>query len=67
MTLEEIDAIIAPAQESHDLVYEWISANGLASVTTLNPRGNTYLLNTTVDVAEKLLNAEYHMYSKDHL
>lgn len=64
MSTEEIDEIIAPSAEAKDLVLEWLTEQGLGDVATLNWRGNVILVDTTVDKAEELLNAEYKSYGK---
>ncbi|KAH8658083.1 peptidase S8/S53 domain-containing protein [Xylariales sp. PMI_506] len=63
MTREDIDAIIAPSQESHDLVMDWLVSEGLGEVSSLNSRGNVILVNTTISKAESLLNADYKSYT----
>ncbi|KAH8647333.1 peptidase S8/S53 domain-containing protein [Xylariales sp. PMI_506] len=63
MTTEEIDAIIAPSDESRDLVFDWLKSEGLGEVSALNWRGNVIEVNTTIEKAESLLNAEYKSYT----
>lgn len=64
MSLEEVDAIIAPKSESKDLVLEWLGEHGLAADAAMTPRGNVILVNATVAQAETLLGAEYKSYGK---
>jgi tripeptidyl-peptidase I len=63
MTVEQIDAVIAPKNESKELVLQWISGHGLTGV--VNARGNAVHLNATVSQAQDLLGAEYSSYSKE--
>jgi hypothetical protein len=67
MTTEQIDEIIAPAQDSIDAVFDWLSSQNLRDVSELNWRGNVILVNTTVEKAEQLLAAEYSSFSKNRL
>ncbi|KAI0130437.1 peptidase S8/S53 domain-containing protein [Xylariales sp. AK1849] len=62
MSLQEIDAIIAPKPESSDLVFDWLNTNGLDS-GVLSTRGNVITVNATVSEAEKLLGAQYATYT----
>lgn len=64
MTTEEIDAIISPADESRDLVLQWIDSHGLTDSAALNARGNAITLNVTVSQAEDLLATKYNSFSK---
>lgn len=66
VTQDVIDAMIAPKDESKQLVLDWLSSEGLVGAT-VSPRGNTIMLEATVSQLEKLLDAEYNVYSKNHL
>ncbi|KAI1858727.1 uncharacterized protein JN550_012477 [Neoarthrinium moseri] len=63
MSLEEIDAVIAPKEESKQVVFEWLGNHSLADSAVLTPRGNIVVVSTTVGEAEKLLGTEYHSYT----
>ncbi|KAH8649239.1 peptidase S8/S53 domain-containing protein [Xylariales sp. PMI_506] len=64
MSAGDIDAIIAPSQQSHDLVLNWLKSEGFADDDiSLNKRGNTLLVKTNVAKAESLLSAEYKNYT----
>lgn len=62
MTRDEIDAIIAPKEESRQAVFEWLGNNSLPNAA-LNERGNIIIVNATVTQAEQLLNTKYNTYS----
>lgn len=64
MTRDEIDAIIAPKDESRQLVFEWLGNHSLANSAVLTPRGNIVVVNATVSQAEQLLGTKYNGYSK---
>lgn len=59
-----IDAMIAPKDESKDLVMQWLESEGMSDEASLSPRLDSVLIQTTVDKIEKLLNAEYSAFSK---
>ncbi|ETS87832.1 hypothetical protein PFICI_01660 [Pestalotiopsis fici W106-1] len=63
MTRDEIDAIIAPKEESRQLVFEWLGNNSLSDTASLNERGNIVTVTTTVSKAEQLLNTKYNSYT----
>ncbi|KAI4601554.1 hypothetical protein KJ359_011684 [Pestalotiopsis sp. 9143b] len=62
MTRDEIDAIIAPKEESRQAVFEWLGNNSLPNAA-LNERGNIIIVNATVTQAEQLLNTKYNTYT----
>jgi tripeptidyl-peptidase-1 len=64
MSQHIIDAMIAPKDESKDLVMQWLESQGMSSEATLSPRSDTVIIETTVDKVEKLLNAEYNVFGK---
>ncbi|KAI0425842.1 peptidase S8/S53 domain-containing protein [Xylaria sp. FL1042] len=63
LTLEQIDAIVAPRAESKDLLFEWLGNHSLADGATLNSRGNVVKVNATISQAEALLRANYNSYT----
>ncbi|KAI0414701.1 peptidase S8/S53 domain-containing protein [Xylaria grammica] len=63
LTLEQIDAIVAPKPESRDLLFQWLDNHGLANGAALNSRGNVVKVNTTISQAEALLRTNYHSYT----
>ncbi|TVY82340.1 Tripeptidyl-peptidase sed3 [Lachnellula suecica] len=54
-----IDAMIAPKDESKDLVMQWLEGEGLGDAASLSPRADSIIIKSTVDKIEKLLKAEY--------
>ncbi|KAI0132691.1 peptidase S8/S53 domain-containing protein [Xylariales sp. AK1849] len=58
-----IDSIIAPKDESKDLVLGWLRNQSLADSATVSPRGNTIILEASVSQLEKLLKTQYDVYS----
>ncbi|KAK5626152.1 hypothetical protein RRF57_001867 [Xylaria bambusicola] len=63
LTLEQINAIVAPKSESKDLLFEWLGDHNLADGATLNSRGNVVKVNATISQAEALLRANYNSYT----
>ncbi|KAI1130678.1 peptidase S8/S53 domain-containing protein [Nemania abortiva] len=63
LTLEQIDAIVAPKPESKDLLFQWLGNHGLADDATFNSRGNVVKVNATISQAEALLRANYNSYT----
>ena len=56
----ELRDMIAPAMESFDPVLEWIESQGLAEKSTVE--NDWIIVDGTTGDAEKLLQAEYHLY-----
>ncbi|ORY17869.1 peptidase S8/S53 domain-containing protein [Clohesyomyces aquaticus] len=64
MSHEEILAMIAPAQESSDLVMQWL-ANDIASPKAkIQRKGDYVTITASVSTIEKLLDAEYEVFVK---
>ncbi|KAI8625429.1 peptidase S8/S53 domain-containing protein [Xylariaceae sp. FL1651] len=63
LTVEQIDAIVAPSAKSMDLVFQWLGNYSLADGAVLNPRKNIVRVNTTISQAETLMGAEYNTYT----
>lgn len=59
-----IDALIAPKDESGDLVMRWLEAAGLRSHATYSSRGDSIIIEASVAQVEKLLSAEYNVYCR---
>lgn len=62
LSQQAIDAIIAPKDESGDLVMGWLESMGLRSQATYSTRGDSILIEASIAQVEKLLNAEYSPY-----
>ncbi|KAI1340531.1 peptidase S8/S53 domain-containing protein [Xylariaceae sp. FL0016] len=63
MTVEEIDAIVGPAAESKDLVFQWLGNHSLADGATVSTRGNVVSVKTTISQAEALMSTEYSTFT----
>lgn len=59
-----IDSIIAPREESSDLVLQWIRDAGLGDHATLSPRSDAVVVEASVSQIEKLLDAEYTSFGE---
>jgi tripeptidyl-peptidase-1 len=55
----EIDAMVAPKQESKDRVMEWLNKEGLGSVVEFSPRLDSVVIEGKLRQIEKLLKTEY--------
>lgn len=64
LTNEEVNAMVAPAAESVEAVRAFLRAHGvsLAHDVTASPNFDLVTVNTTVRVAEAMLDASYHHY-----
>jgi tripeptidyl-peptidase-1 len=51
--------MIAPKDESRDLVMQWLENKGLSENAELSPRSDSVIVKATITQVEKLLNAEY--------
>jgi tripeptidyl-peptidase I len=51
--------MIAPKDESSDLVMQWIQSEGLGDYATISPRLDAVIVEASISQIEKLLNAEY--------
>ena len=54
--------MIAPKDESNDLVLQWLETEGLKSCSSSSGRGDSIIVEASVTQAEKLLNAEYSAF-----
>jgi tripeptidyl-peptidase-1 len=54
--------MIAPKDESHQLVMQWLESEGLKSLAIPAPRGDSIVVQASISQIEKLLNAEYSSY-----
>jgi tripeptidyl-peptidase I len=51
--------MIAPKDESSDLVMQWIRTEGLGEYATISPRLDAVVVEASISQIEKLLNADY--------
>jgi tripeptidyl-peptidase I len=56
--------MIAPKDESSDLVMSWLKNQGLSSHATLSARGDSVIVEASISQIEKLLSAEYSAFGK---
>lgn len=59
-----INSIIAPKDESSDLVMDWLKSAGLGSHASLSARGDSVIVEASISQIEKLLNAEYSAFGE---
>lgn len=64
MSQKEIDGIIAPKDESGEMVMEWLESMGLRSHAYFSTRGDSIIVEAPVAQIERLLDAEYSAYSE---
>jgi hypothetical protein len=57
-----INNIIAPKEESRDLVMQWLNSEGLGEYSFISPRQDSVIVQASINQIEKLLNAEYSPY-----
>ncbi|KUJ09482.1 subtilisin-like protein [Mollisia scopiformis] len=62
LSQDVIDAMIAPKDESRDLVEQWLRSEGLSGQATISPRADSIVLEVSIAQVEKLLNAEYEPF-----
>lgn len=62
MSQKMIDGIIAPKDESGDMVMEWLENVGLRSFASYSNRGDAVIIEASVSQIEKLLDAEYSAF-----
>jgi tripeptidyl-peptidase I len=67
LSQEAIDAIIAPKDESRELVMQWLDGEGLGEYFTMSPRMDSVVVQASVSQIEKLLNAEYSAFGEQSL
>ena len=56
--------MIAPKDESSDLVMQWIESEGLGDSAIFSPRLDSVVVEASISKIEKLLNAEYTPFGK---
>lgn len=62
MSQKMIDAIIAPKDESGDMVMEWLANMGLSSYASYSNRRDSIIIEAPVAQIERLLDAEYSTF-----
>lgn len=56
--------MIAPKDDSRELVMKWLNSEGLVENASLSPRADSIIVQASVSQIEKLLNAEYAPFGK---
>jgi tripeptidyl-peptidase-1 len=54
--------MIAPKQESSDLVMQWLTSENLSTEAKITTKGDYVTIEANVKTIEKLLNAEYSVF-----
>ncbi|KAF8860253.1 subtilisin-like protein [Acephala macrosclerotiorum] len=62
LTQEVIDSMIAPKDESSELVMQWLRSEGLIGQASASPRLDSIILEASIAQIEKLLEAEYQPF-----
>jgi tripeptidyl-peptidase-1 len=56
--------MIAPKNESRDLVMNWLDLEGLSKYASLSARSDSVIVEASINQVEKLLSAEYSAFGK---
>jgi tripeptidyl-peptidase-1 len=56
--------MIAPKDESRDLVMNWLDLEGLSKHASLSARSDSVIVEASISQVEKLLNAEYDAFGR---
>lgn len=56
--------MVAPKDESSDLVMQWIESEGLGKYATISERQDSVVIEASISKIEKLLKAEYAPFGK---
>jgi hypothetical protein len=59
--------MIAPKDESRELVMKWLNSKGLRENASLSPRTDSIIVQASVSQIEKLLDAEYAPFGEPKL
>lgn len=63
LTADEVDELVAPSSETHDLVHDWLLENGIeASDLSYSSSKDWVIVHLPIEVVEDLLDTEYHNY-----
>lgn len=65
LSQQVIDQMIAPKDESRDLVMNWIATEGMLDYASVSPRLDAVIVEAPIRQIEKLLKAEYEQFGKD--
>jgi tripeptidyl-peptidase-1 len=56
--------MVAPKDDSRELVEQWLKSAGLSDHATISPRADSVIVEASIAQVEKLLNAEYEAFGK---
>ncbi|KAN0089028.1 subtilisin-like protein [Hyaloscypha variabilis] len=62
LSQQVIDSMIAPKDESRNLVLQWLNIEGLTNYSSLSTRGDSIIVKASISQIEKLLDAEYNSF-----
>lgn len=62
-----IDAMVAPKNESRDLVMQWLQTKDLSEHAEVSPRSDSIIVKASISQIEKLLDAEYSPFGMNLL
>jgi tripeptidyl-peptidase-1 len=57
--------MIAPKDESRDLVLQWLKIEGITNYSSISTRGDSIIVKASISQIEKLLDAEYSSFGED--
>jgi hypothetical protein len=64
LSQEVIDSMIAPKDESRELLMQWLDGEGLVDHVSLSPRLDSVIVQASISQIEKLLSAEYRAFGE---
>ncbi|KAK1909189.1 hypothetical protein P3342_011267 [Pyrenophora teres f. teres] len=63
LTPEDVDKLVAPTSETHDLVHEWLRENGISTDNLgYSSAKDWVIVHLPIEMVESLLDTEYHTY-----
>jgi tripeptidyl-peptidase-1 len=64
LSQEVIDSIIAPKDDSKELVMQWLNHEGLGEYASISPRADSVIVQASISQIEKLLKAKYSAFGE---
>jgi tripeptidyl-peptidase-1 len=64
LSQEVIDSMIAPKEESKQLLMQWLVEAGLDDHASLSARADSIIIQASISQIERLLNATYSIFSE---
>ncbi|KAL1796187.1 hypothetical protein ACET3X_004727 [Alternaria dauci] len=63
LSADEVDELVAPSSETHDLVHEWLRESGIDSdAVGYSSAKDWVIVHLPIETVESLLDTEYHTY-----